>query len=1668
MPVFTGGSASVNIVPDFTGGKQAIEAWFARQGDYKVKVSADLDRTSMPAIQAQVAAYKPTLNIDVDKAYLGKSLAEAANGLTGLSTLASSVSAVLSPAMFAGAIGGLTAIASSAAGAGAALAFVPAAVVAVAAPVATLTIGMQGMGDAFKAFADGDAAKVEEALANLSPAARDFAVQVHDLAPAFKDLRLDVQDQLFRGLGDRMTELGGNYLPVVRTALAGMAGDFNLAGASVLDFLNQSNSIASVEIILGNVRQAVANVLAGLAPLGTAFLYIADVGSAFLPGMTAGFRGLTTEFAAFIAQAAQSGQLAAFMQAGIDTLKALGALVVQVGATLIAVFQAANAAGATLIQSLTELFNGLNRIVSLPLGQAALATFFQGIATAVQALLPGVLAVAGVIINNLLPAFGGLLASLGPIVGQLLVQFAGLLAALTPIIPTVAAAVVALFNASTPLIPVFTQIIQAILPPLANLLLQLAPIIGQVAQIIGQALLSAVQQIAPVLPTLATAFIQILQALVPLLPVILNLALQLLPPLLQVVVALAPFLVALAQRFAELAAAAAGPLGAALSGIASVMSAVLVPVIGFLTDHINLVIVALGAWAIATGIVATANALALAGGIDGMIVKVALWIGQLGIVTAATTLWGVVTTAAAAAFAFLTSPIGLVVLAVAALAAGIIYAYTHSETFRAIVLGAWEAIRAAAVAIFDNYLVPLWATLVGAWDAFAAGVSAAWTAIIQPVWAALQAAAGALSAFLAGAWSLAQQAWDLLGQGISLVWTGVIMPVWAALQAAAGALGAFLAGAWALIQAGWDALGAGIAAVWNGVIMPVWNAIDLAGRVLVAVITTIVIAPILIAWELLGTLIQGIWTSLIQPTWVALQALGGVMADYLQLLWNNLKAAWQSLADLWTIVFNTVIAPMWATLQGAMQALGDFLQLTWNNLKAAWQALGDLWTLVYNTLILPMWQNLQAAMTALGDFLTMIWEQLKQRWTDLGNLWTIVYNTVIVPMWNTLHGAMQVLADFLSLIWEQLKQRWTDLGNLWTIVYNTVIQPMWNALQGAAGVLRDALGVVWNAMQAAWDAMGRGLRAVYDTVIVPMFDAVKTAVDAVRAAFQVAVDAIGTLWAAIKEKVAEPIRFLVNTVYTQGIKKAWDTVADVVGIPKAPTVTLNFADGGEIPGLANGGPIPGMWRGPRADNVLGVVDNKQPVKLNPREWIQPVSSVDQYGKPFMTAVQTGAFPTELARNWATYAFGGSIEGYATGAQIGAKALEILPGGVITSTIRAGDPGYHGKNQAADISGGPGYVSSGNQYLADLEVAWAERYGANTTQLIHDGKFNRTADLLNGQPHTYNAATQAEHTNHVHIAYTGDLGKLAPGVVAPDGVTIPVNWEDILASLMGQVASLFSGPAKAAVKSLSSTVLGDPPPRWREIPPAWGNTVIDKAVEYMKGKATEKAKAEAAATNAAAATAGTTPAPAVSGPIKSQVSQVFASRGWGSGPQWEAADWIINKESGWNPTAQNPVSTASGLFQFIDGTWAAYRPAGSTAPKARLAPVNEQAMAGMAYMGGRYGDPIKAKAYWVAHGNYADGGEVLVRDTGGPLPPGMHTVYNGTRKMETVVNAAQRDELIRHLSALPGRAAGATGAEGPMTVHVYIGDKEITDMIDVRVEHHNDNAGRHIRSGAMSS
>lgn len=93
-----------------------------------------------------------------------------------------------------------------------------------------------------------------------------------------------------------------------------------------------------------------------------------------------------------------------------------------------------------------------------------------------------------------------------------------------------------------------------------------------------------------------------------------------------------------------------------------------------------------------------------------------------------------------------------------------------------------------------------------------------------------------------------------------------------------------------------------------------------------------------------------------------------------------------------------------------------------------------------------------------------------------------------------------------------------------------------------------------------------------------------------------------------------------------------------------------------------------------------------------------------------------------------------------------------------------------------------------------------------------------------------------------------------------------------------------------------------------------------------------------------------------------VRRAMQQFGWN---QWPSLYNLVMKESGFRNTAQNPTSTAYGMFQFLDSTWAGVGGTKTSDPWL-------QSIYGMRYIKNRYGDPNNAWKFWQANNWYGDG------------------------------------------------------------------------------------------------
>lgn len=264
-------------------------------------------------------------------------------------------------------------------------------VVAGGAAFAALKVGLSGMGDALK---ETDPKKFAEALKGLAPSAQQFATSVRDIGPAWKSVKLDTQQKLFADLGGEMKKLSATYLPSVKSGLGLISGGFNGMAKDLVGFATSAGTVKDVDTIFRNTATAVQAARPGVVNLATAFRDIATVGSQMLPELAGGFTQVTSQFAAFIGRARESGQLKEWIQQGVDTLQTLGSIAGNVGTSLGAVFTAAKASGADFLGTLDQVTAKIATLLTSSQGQAALTAVFTEARAAIDGLLPGLEAAA--------------------------------------------------------------------------------------------------------------------------------------------------------------------------------------------------------------------------------------------------------------------------------------------------------------------------------------------------------------------------------------------------------------------------------------------------------------------------------------------------------------------------------------------------------------------------------------------------------------------------------------------------------------------------------------------------------------------------------------------------------------------------------------------------------------------------------------------------------------------------------------------------------------------------------------------------------------------------------------------------------------------------------------------------------------------------------------------------------------------------------------------------------------------------------------------------------------------------------------------------------------------------------------------------------------------------
>lgn len=368
------------------------------------------------------------------------------------------------------------------------------------------------------------------------------------------------------------------------------------------------------------------------------------------------------------------------------------------------------------------------------------------------------------------------------------------------------------------------------------------------------------------------------------------------------------------------------------------------------------------------------------------------------------------------------NPIGLIVTAVAALTAGLVWFFTQTETGQQIWSSFVDWIKQAWQGIADFF--------VGLWSGISEGASTLWDGVVT-TWNAyiesLKAMWNAVATFFSDLWVSIQEA-------ASVAWTAITTAVMTIVQP-------FIDGFLNV----WNNISAGLTQIWEGIKMIFQGAWEFIKSIFLGAIL-IIIDLVTGNFDQLGADLSLIWEGI---------------QNGISLIWEGIKTFFSGIVD--AIVgygiaafenFSAVLSAIWEFIKSAASA-------TWEWIKST-----------VTSLITGLVQGAQSIWDGFMNFLSSLWEGIKSTasnaWSSLSSSVLNIINGLVSGAQNAWNSMSNAVSNLISNVTGFFNQLWNiDLFGAGKAILQGFLdglQSMWSSVTdfvgGIAGWIRDHKGPI--------------------------------------------------------------------------------------------------------------------------------------------------------------------------------------------------------------------------------------------------------------------------------------------------------------------------------------------------------------------------------------------------------------------------------------------------------------------------------------------------------------------------------------------------------------------------------------------------------------------------------
>lgn len=401
------------------------------------------------------------------------------------------------------------------------------------------------------------------------------------------------------------------------------------------------------------------------------------------------------------------------------------------------------------------------------------------------------------------------------------------------------------------------------------------------------------------------------------------------------------------------------------------------------------------------------------------------------------------------------NPIGLIVAAVAALTAGLVWFFTQTETGQQIWSSFVDWIKQAWQGIADFF--------VGLWSGISEGASTLWDGVVT-TWNAyvesLKAMWNAVVTFFSDLWVSIQET-------ASVAWTAITTAVMTIVQT-------FIDGFMNL----WNNISAGLTQIWEGIKMIFQG-----------------------AWEFIKSIFLGAILIIIDIVTGNFNQLGADLSLIWEGIQNGISLVWEGIKTFFFGIVDAIVG----FGKVAFENFSIGLSTNWEFIKSAASAAWEWIKSTVTSLITGLVQGAQNIWDDFMNFLSSLWEGIKSTasnaWSSLASSVLNIINGLVSGAQNAWNNMSNAVSNLVSNVTGFFNQLWNiDLfaaGQAILQGFLNGLQSMWSSVTdfvgGIAGWIRDHKGPIeydrkllipaGNAIMGSLDnGLKDGFKAVKKTV----------------------------------------------------------------------------------------------------------------------------------------------------------------------------------------------------------------------------------------------------------------------------------------------------------------------------------------------------------------------------------------------------------------------------------------------------------------------------------------------------------------------------------------------------------------------------------------------------------